>query len=269
MMTQIKSQVYASSEYSCADLPDINWNAPPKRLDLRDGDIDLWRANLDAPARAINRYIDWLSPYEKKRANRYYFNRHRQRFIVRRILLKKIIGAYLNINAWEVLLDRNQFGKPFLAQQMVDQLQFNLSFSNNLALFAFSRSNAIGVDIEMINDTVIGENIAQHHFSSNEIATFISLSRDQQAEAFYNCWTRKESWIKARGMGLSIPLDSFEVSLTPGEPARLISTSEYANKQSEWSMFSLTPAPGYTAAVAVQTATTNKRQFEISLSTGL
>ena len=268
-MAPKKYQVYPSSEPSCADLPDTNWNTPTKRLDLLNGDIDVWRANLDAPEREISRCIDWLSPDEKKRANRYYFNRHRQRFIVRRILLKKLIGAYLNINAWDVLLDRNQFGKPLLAHQRVGQLQFNLSFSNNLALFAFSRSNAIGVDIEIINDTVIGENIVQRHFSSNEIATFISLPCEQQAEAFYNCWTRKEAWVKARGMGLSIPLDSFEVSLTPGEPARLISTSEYANKPSEWSMFSLTPAPGYTAAVAVQAATTNKRQFEISLSTGL
>lgn len=152
---------------------------------------------------------------------------------------------------------------------MVVPLQFNLSFSNNLALFAFSRSNAIGVDIEIINDTVNGEDISQRHFSNNEIATFISLPCEQQAEAFYNCWTLKESWVKARGMGLSIPLDSFEVSLTPGEPARLISTSEYANEAIKWSMFSLIPAPDYAAAVAVQATTTNKRQFEISLSTGL
>jgi 4'-phosphopantetheinyl transferase len=250
------------------NVPDDNWNTPPERLELNDDGIDVWRARLNTSANTIDRYIDWLSPHEHRRAKRYYFNKHRQSFVVRRILLRKLIGRYLDMNPWDVLLDGNQYGKPMLAGELAKQLQFNLSFSNNMALFAFSRHRSIGVDIENIDDRVIDEYVAQRHFSSNEIATFIALPRKQQVEAFYNCWTRKESWIKARGLGLSIPLDSFEVSLAPGDPARLIATGTDTNQLNNWTMYSLTPAPGYTAAVAAQGTCTTPRQFDISLSTG-
>ena len=129
------------------------------------------------------------------------------------------------------------------------KIHFNLSHSDGLIFYAFTRGLEIGVDIENIRDLADMEQITERFFSKREKADFCALPQEKRNVAFFNCWTRKEAFIKAIGQGLFYPLDDFDVSLIPGEEPKLI---RIKNQSAElnWTMKGLLPAPGYIAAVA-------------------
>ena len=132
-------------------------------------------------------------------------------------------------------------------------MNFNVSHSNNLAIVGVTRGRHLGIDLEYIQRDFACEEIARRVFSPHEIATLNDLPGDLKHEAFFNCWTRKEAYIKARGMGLSYPLNQFEVSLIPGEPARLISVDgDDLFEASRWSLQELELGPRYAGALAVE-----------------
>jgi 4'-phosphopantetheinyl transferase len=133
-----------------------------------------------------------------------------------------------------------------------EEVCFNLSRSHSLSLYAFTRSRQIGVDIEYIVPIKEADQIVARFFSSHERAMWQKLPKDQKQEAFFNCWTRKEAYIKARGEGLSLPLDQFDVSFAPGEPPALLATSGASNESSRWLLQALQPSPGYVAALFVE-----------------
>jgi 4'-phosphopantetheinyl transferase len=110
----------------------------------------------------------------------------------------------------------------------------------------------LGVDIECIHAIPDAEQIAARYFSAHENAVLRSLPANQKQEAFFNCWTRKEAYIKAIGDGLAQPLAEFDVALAPGEPARLLRIKDNAQAAARWSIQALTPAPGYVAALVVK-----------------
>ncbi len=131
-------------------------------------------------------------------------------------------------------------------------LQFNLSHSDRFALYAFARERAIGIDIEYIRPIPEAEQIAEAFFSAYERAVFRSIPAHKKAEAFFNCWTRKEAYIKAIGDGFARPLDRFDVSFAPGEQARLLNVEEDLDEPSRWSFHELVPVPGYVATLVVE-----------------
>ena len=110
----------------------------------------------------------------------------------------------------------------------------------------------IGVDVERVRSNFEYEEIAERFFSANEVAILRTIPAEQKLEAFYNCWTRKEAYIKAHGKGLSLPLDSFDVSFAPGEPPILLMTRDEPQESSHWTLVDLQPGPGYVGALAVK-----------------
>jgi 4'-phosphopantetheinyl transferase len=134
----------------------------------------------------------------------------------------------------------------------LDTIQFNLSHSHGTALYAVSRGREVGVDLEFIRCDLEAEQIAERFFSHSENETLRALPLSLRTYAFFLCWTRKEAYIKARGEGLSLPLDQFDVSLIPGEPAALLSTRSYSDEALSWSLRNLSPASGYAAALATK-----------------
>lgn len=121
-----------------------------------------------------------------------------------------------------------------------------------MALYAITRGREVGIDLEFIRCDLEAEQIAERFFSHSEIATLRALPKHFQKCAFFLGWTRKEAYIKARGEGLSLPLDQFDVSLIPGEPAALLSTQPDSDDAFRWSLQELTLASGYVAALAVE-----------------
>jgi len=233
------------------DLPAI-WLAPPARPALARGEVHVWRARLLQPAAVVRALWQTLAPDECRRAERFRFEHDRERFVVGRGRLRAILGCYLDINPGRISFCYNPYGKPALSGELGDaNIHFNLSHAGDLALYAFAPSSAVGVDIEQQRAEVADLAIAERFFSPREFAALRALPDAARSQAFFNCWTRKEAYIKARGEGLSLPLEQFSVSLTPGAPAELLDVAADQRERTRWSLRALAPGPGYVAALAV------------------
>ncbi len=223
---------------------------PRPQINLPSNDVHVWLVPLDQLH--VRQLATTLSEEEFARADRFHFCRERERFIACRGVLRTILSRYSCIEPRQLRICYGPYGKPCLEEEVEkDKLQFNLSHSQGLALYAFTRGRKIGVDLEYIRRMPDFGQIAARFFSQNENSALNALPESQRQEAFFNCWTRKEAYIKAIGDGLMHPLNSFDVSLAPGEPARLLNVEGDPEKASRWSLKSLNPAPGYVAALAV------------------
>lgn len=182
----------------------------------------------------------------------FHFARDRRRFVVSRGVLRAILGYYLAVGPNRLEFRYNEYGKPYLADKYGGcLLQFNVAHSQELVLYAFTRDREIGIDIEYIRPISDTEQIAKRFFSIEENTALQTIPTHLKLEAFFTCWTRKEAYIKAKGRGLSMPLDQFDVSVTPGERAELLSTRPDPQEANRWTLQALLPGQGYVGAVAV------------------
>jgi len=214
--------------------------------------VHVWRTALDLPESQVRSLRQTLTADECQRAERYVFEKDRTHFVVARGLLRVLLGRYLRQEPQHLRFTYGLHGKPALATDMGRvALRFNVSHSHGLALYAITCGREIGVDVERIRPAVVQEKVAERFFSPREVTVLRALPTPLQAPAFFACWTRKEAYIKAKGDGLSLPLDQFDVSLAPGEPAALLHTTWDPQEAACWALQDLAPAPGYRAAVAV------------------
>ncbi|MBF6570843.1 MAG: 4'-phosphopantetheinyl transferase superfamily protein [Candidatus Binataceae bacterium] len=232
---------------------DVQWLSSCGHLRLGSDAVHVWRACLDQSPLQLNNFQNTLDDDERSRARRFYFSRDRQRFIAARGILRSLLAGYLGTVPNSISFIYGTHGKPALAAECgADAIQFNLAHSHGTALYALTRGRGIGVDLEFIRCDLKVEQIAGQFFSHSEIIALGALPPSVREYAFFLCWTRKEAYIKARGEGLSIPLDQFDVSLIPGEPAALLNTQPDSDEAFRWSLLNLTPACGYAAALAVE-----------------
>jgi 4'-phosphopantetheinyl transferase len=212
-------------------------------------EIHVWRASLERPGADVERLRLLLAADEQQRADRFRFDRDRFRYIVGRAQLRVLLGRYLGLVPEQVRFEYGAFEKPRLAHPGPS---FNLTHSGPVALYAFTAAGEIGVDVELDDADFAKERIAERFFSAAEVAVLRSLPERLQARAFLTCWTRKEAFIKARGDGLSLALDSFDVSLEPGAPAALLRTAWSTEETRKWYIEDLSdPDAGYVAAMAL------------------
>lgn len=230
------------------------WSSPREAPVLATQDVHVWRFSLDQSPTIVNTFRRLLTPDEQMRADRFHFEKDRHNFIAARGCLRTIIAQYLKTLPHEVRFGYNDHGKPRLLNSggAADPLHFNVTHSAGIALYAFTRLGEIGIDIEHINPEIAGADIAQRFFSANEIACLQRLPKGMQSRAFFNCWTRKEAFIKAKGVGLSLPLDQFDVALTPSEPVAILRTEWDENEAALWSLKPIDANPAYAAAVALR-----------------
>lgn len=230
-----------------------SWYPAPERLPLNADEVHVWRVSLEQGDAKVEAFYGTLAADERQRAEKFYFKKDRDHFVVGRGVLRLILGRYLNVEPASLRFLYNDYGKPALAEEDADEpLRFNISHSNGVALCAFTRGREIGIDIEHVRQDVEGENIAGHFFSPDEIRALRALPHDARPRAFFDCWTRKEAYIKAHGEGLSLPLNGFDVTLAPGEPAALLRTAHDPAQAARWSLRELSPGEGYVAALAVE-----------------
>jgi 4'-phosphopantetheinyl transferase len=237
----------------CLEADNGAWNPPPAGPELRRDEVHVWRASLDQPVLRVQQLAQTLSPDERRRAEGFCFERDKRRFIVRRGLLKMILSCYLDVEPSRLQLRYDLCGKPSVAAPSGGRvLCFSASHSHRLALYGAVWDREIGVDVERVHPVPEAEQIAARFFSAWENAVLRELPRSQKLQGFFNCWTRKEAFLKATGYGLSRPLDEFSVSLAPGEPARLMSVHGRPEGGLRWSLLELIPAVGYVAALCVE-----------------
>ncbi len=215
--------------------------------------VDIWRINLAGQSDRIQQCGCLLSPDEVQRAGRFCFERDRSRFTVARGVMREILSGYVGLAATDLRFSCGLKGKPGLAGGLEQfGVRFNLSHSSELALLAVTQGLAVGVDIERIKADVATDDIAERFFSATEVQTLKSLPACQRSEAFFSCWTRKEAYIKARGEGLSVPLDSFAVAFAPGGPPALLHAEVDPTEVEHWSMYNIKTSEGYKAALVVE-----------------
>lgn len=230
-----------------------NWDVPGSNNMLLDDQVHIWRAVLDIPIEDSQILWRLLSADEQDRAVSYKNKEDRSRFIARRGILRTILASYLDYKPENIQFIYNPYGKPALAGNWSKaELGFNVSHSAGVGLFAFARKKNLGVDIERWDDGIDHLLISENYFSPIERRELLDLAPDARVQGFFQCWTRKEAFIKACGEGLSIPLDQFDVSFVPGRPVQLLATSSGLPSAHAWSIVDIQVGDHFSAALAVE-----------------
>jgi len=211
----------------------------------------IWEIDLVIEEEILTNYEQLLSSDETLKADRFHFDKDRVAFIAARGALRTLLGRYTGIATRELKIEYEKHGKPVLSKEL-NGLQFNVSHSFQKGLIGFNVDVPIGVDIEWIKFTEDLVDVAKRFFSKSEVKSFLSLSMEKRPEGFFNCWTRKEAFIKAVGHGLSFPLDQFEVSLKPNEKTELMATHFEPQEKEFWSLENLAVPEGYKGAFAIK-----------------
>lgn len=225
------------------------WLAPAEGPQVRHDEVHLWRAYLDLP---LNRgFGRCLSADEIQRAKRFHRVRDRQRYVAARGLLRSILSLYVGDDPENLRFTYGSHGKPALITSRSGvpiDVQFNLSHSGGLALYALARGREVGVDVEEIRMIDDADAVSKRFFSGVECRALRSLPHRKRMAGFFRCWTRKEAYVKAIGIGLSHPLDSFNVWDTD-TPVLLRHPDE---ARMPWRLYDVHPAEGFTGAIAVE-----------------
>lgn len=215
--------------------------------------IEVVVARLDLAPEALRASAALLSDAERLRASRFAFERDRRRCIVARARLRQLLGVRLDVRPDAVEVVYGERGKPALARRHADSnLRFNVAHSDDVAVYAFARGREIGIDVEAVRVISDADDIAARFFSRRENDAYRALGSRDRPLGFFNCWTRKEAFIKALGDGLYHPLERFDVSLTPSEPARILRVGNTPGDCCGWQMASFSPVRGFVAALVVE-----------------
>ena len=215
------------------------------------GTVDLWSASLEPPAPLRAHLEGYLSIDERERAARFVFPRDRNRFVAGRAFLRLLLAQYLASDAASLRFQYGPHGKPALADDR-SGVTFNLAHTDSLAVCALGRGRDLGVDVERVRPIPDADGVARSFFSPRETAELASVPEPARHRAFFDAWTRKEAFLKALGDGLARPLDSFDVTLKPGDTPRLLRTVGDPEEADQFSLHSLEPEEGYVAAIAMR-----------------
>jgi 4'-phosphopantetheinyl transferase len=228
-----------------------SWVSPPFPLRLNDNDVHIWRSKLEQPDLCVRKFASVLSEKERMRAAGFRFERHRKRFIVGRAVLRMILASYLNTEPCQLQFCYGPHGKPYLAKKSCKgTVQFNLTHSNELGLYAFTIKGRVGVDLEYIQQIPDVEKMDAKFFPKGEDLGI--LSNSQKLGVFFNRWTRTEAIAKAVGTGLAQSFEGCDASFMREELAC----------PSRWFITSFMPAPDYTASLVVEGSNCVLHYFE-------
>ena len=219
--------------------------------ELGPGVVHLWQRRLHASGAEVSACYRLLSSEEQERARRFLVERARNEFVLTRGTLRSLLAGYLGSTPQEVRFRYAVRGKPAL--EGGSDLSFNVSHTDGLALMAFVKRRAIGVDVENLDRKIEAERLAERFFSERERRALRPLRGDELQAAFFRCWTRKEAYIKAKGDGLSLALHQFAVSIAATDRDALLATMPDQAEAARWTICDVPMGPAYAAAVAVST----------------
>jgi 4'-phosphopantetheinyl transferase len=227
-----------------------------RMFDLRRDEIHLWQAFHDSdPHPALHEeYGELLSVEEREREARFHFEQDRHRFRVTRALARRVLGGYLGIDPRACAFTTNPHGRPALAtgagESAAAPLAFNLSHTRDLIVLAVTRGREIGVDVERLRGARRTVDLAARFFADFESERVAGASGAERDDLFYQFWTLKESYIKARGLGLAIPLGKFGFRPSPEGPV-LWTHPDLGDDAGRWSFVQLEPTPDHRLAICV------------------
>jgi 4'-phosphopantetheinyl transferase len=210
---------------------------------LKNNEIHIWWLDFTNFKDIDNRLKSTLSMDELKRAERFKFHQDTTRFIYARGALRYLLSAYLQREPDTIEFSYNQYGKPSLIINQQILINFNLSHSHQMIMYAFNRIHPLGVDIEFIQANSNHLNIAKRYFSQTEYNLLLATPPAQRTDNFYHLWARKEAALKADGKGLYQSLNSFSLS-------EIFKPENLTLNNANWLIQSLKFHPQYAAAIA-------------------
>jgi 4'-phosphopantetheinyl transferase len=238
------------------------WPEKSLPVEIDFNEVHVWAWTFGGPDELSDNDLEILDEQERKRTERFYFAPDKVRYSVCHANMRRILGSYLRKPPQSLVYREAEGGKPELVLTTADlPLRFNLSHSKTIALLAVRLDSEVGVDVEDIRP--IEHDVATRFFSPAEIARMAPLDGEAWFDAFYRCWTRKEAILKGEGMGLRIPLDSFDVSLLADEPAALLAARPRSKLTGDWRLHHLAPAEGSMAALAVASSPADIKTFAL------
>ena len=219
-------------------------------ITLPSDEAHVWRIELDVAPEHIERAMAILSEDERARANRFRGRQLQTRFARARGAVREILSRYLSCDPARLQFRYGERGKPSL--EGGGGIEFNVSHSGELALCAVTRGRAVGVDVETVRADKPLERLAKRFFSAGEAAALDRLAPEERVQAFFQCWTFKEAYIKARGEGLAIPLDRFEVTWSGDSADAHLCVAGDAAESDRWVLRRLKIDAGFAAALATE-----------------
>ena len=226
-----------------------------RSLPLPSGEIHVWLADYDAigDEQLHAAYRELLSAEEKAQEPRFYFARDRRRYLVTRALVRTVLSRYAPVDPRDWVFSTNGYGRPEIANaEAADALSFNISHTHSLIVLGVAKQRALGVDVENVKARKVSIDIADHYFAPAEVAALQIVPRDRQQDRFFEYWTFKESYIKARGMGLSLPLDKFSFHYPDDAAVAIAIEPELADDPQRWQLWQFQPSPQYLVAMCAE-----------------
>jgi 4'-phosphopantetheinyl transferase len=223
---------------------------------LSQNEIHLWFAYYDRVDDAKIHDVYWaiLSESERQQVSRFYFPRDRRRYLLTRALVRTVLSTYVSVRPQDWLFSANAYGRPEVtnARESGAQLSFNISHTHSLIVLGITKGRALGVDVENVRTRNISIDIADQFFSPTEVATLSAVPPTEQRDRFFEYWTFKESYIKARGMGLSIPLDKFSFRFPHDGAVELAIDPSLEDRSERWQFWQFRPTSEYLVAVCAE-----------------
>lgn len=223
----------------------------------------IWRLNVNENVDGLDFLFTLLSKDEKQRVNKFTFEKDRTTTIIARGSLRHLLSRYLNCQATDIKFSYGKYGKPTLLNNKT--IKFNVSHSGEMIVIAFCNDYDIGIDVEYIKRDFDVFDIVDNYFSKQEIKALHKIPNNQQTEAFFRGWTRKEAFIKAKSQGLSFPLDSFSISMDSDDNAELYETAWDKNEKNLWNIVPFETYKDYKAAFAVKGKIDDVKYFKFDL----
>lgn len=223
---------------------------------LGSGEIHLWLAFYEKinDERLHVAYRALMNDAEKEQETRFYFAQDRRRYLVTRALVRTVLSQYALVTPEDWVFSTNKYGRPEVANGAAsdERLSFNISHTQGLIVLGVTGQRALGVDVENVRARQVSIDIADRFFAPAEVAALSAVPPDQQQDRFFEYWTFKESYIKARGMGLSIPLDKFSFHYPHDRAVDIAIHPELTDDAARWQFWQFRPTPEYLVAVCAE-----------------
>jgi 4'-phosphopantetheinyl transferase len=212
-----------------------------------------------ADAHLLDRYHEVMNEAEREQHKRFHFKKHRHQYLVTRALVRSVLSFYVDeISPQDWHFETNKYGKPSIHQPGVTlPLQFNLSHTDQMAVMAVVLNSDVGVDIEYLHRRGKTVELAESYFSPNEVEQLFDLPKERQRQRFFELWTLKEAYIKACGMGLSIPLNHFSYTFPQQGNIRISFAPERHDQPENWQFWHIAPSDCHRTSVVLKRDTTN------------
>ncbi len=211
--------------------------------------LSIWRATLSDWFPQLDKITACLTAEERNQGNRLIRPLHQQRFLLSHAILRWILSRYLEQSPDTISFEKGAHGKPYVEGRSI---QFNMTHSNDLALYAISAEMEVGIDVEYIEHPRRSDALVKRFFSKQEHEEYQGFPEDERGLAFYRAWTRKEAYLKATGLGLSYPLDRFDVSLAPAGDHCLLHVEDQNEVIRDWTLFSRQFEKNYLYSIAIK-----------------